>query len=787
MKLSITQNQFFDDAGRPLSSGTVSIYYHDSDTLATVYYLEGDDYVDAPNPLTCSEDGRIPTVFFDATVVDVVVKDALGQVMDTFQTGFYVDDARNATSVEGIAALKAADPSLGFVTVVGYDQYVQAPARTYVWDANCPTTPDNGVVVESTVAGANGAWVLLWDWRELPVSIYGVKPGHEANISAAIGYAQSVGTFGLRTPPVVRFPGGTYGSNTTYTTSKVLSFDTGAKFTNATFSAPAIEVTAQQTSYVADFVLTKKQARVESSWFRTAQAFFKCGAAELHQSPTNYFTSTALDTSFTISGARISGAPVTLTGSGWYMALDGCDIAPRSLSSAWTLKFLNCTFMDRWYTTQPTDTGLVPTHKLQAKISDGCVLDVDNFQWPDLYYKLAIHNSLTTLDMRGKAINEVEAGHFAEIKNATINECHVEDDTIITNCIIGDLDADSGNVSIYDSRVVITDCTPFELNVFRSSVQMNCDIDTFATKVISEDSTWELKEGGATYHRIGVQSIATSNYTYDVMVGFTRCHIDNGTINGNVVSIADCVISGNCNVRAFPKKVGADFLLNVRFDRNTLSGTSSLVISPGPNGTDNTDVYNVGISLLHIEGNIFGTTDTYGLRMPFYANDGLHRFMKGSCTTTTTSTTEYGEWAQPWTYRNNSGNCPSETIPTIPDNDDSTDEEFYTTFTYSIGNNALSRRVFCIPTEENDWGSMSPGGWSLGLRGKRLAPLNNFTLMKDADFEDQSFPAVALFPDIAMGNNARPGDEADDDMFTVRFACIDTIKSLTFRTWPVPV
>lgn len=786
MKLSITQNQFFDDAGRPLSSGTVSIYYHDSDTLATVYYLEGDDYVDAPNPLTCSEDGRIPTVFFDATVVDVVVKDALGQVMDTFQTGFYVDDARNATSVEGIAALKAADPSIGFVTVVGYDQYVQAPARTYVWDANCPTTPDNGVVVESTVASANGAWVLLCDWRELPVSIYGVKPGYEANISAAIGYAQSVGTFGLRTPPVVRFPGGTYNSITTYTTAKVLSFDTGAKFTNATFSAPAIEVTAQQTSYVADFVLTKKQARVESSWFRTAQAFFKCGAAELHQSPTNYFTSTALDTSFTISGARISGAPVTLTGSGWYMALDGCDIAPRSLSSAWTLKFLNCTFMDRWYTTQPTDTGLVPTHKLQAKISDGCVIDVENFQWPDLYYKLAIHNSLTTLDMRGKAINEVEAGHFAEIKNATINECHVNDDTIITNCTIGDLQASSGNVSIYDSRVVITSCFAFELDVFRSSVLLKCDIDTFATKVISEDSTWELKEADFVYHLIGVQNIATADYTNDVMVGFTRCRIDSGAINANVMSIVDCVITGNCKIRAFPKKVGADFLLNVRFDRNTLAEATRLTIGPGPWGSGNDDVYDVGISLLHIEGNVFETLDTYGLKMPFFAQDGRHRFMRGSAVIGGGSM-KYAGWGQPWTYHNNSGNCPSESIPAMPSNNSSTDEVYDTDYTYAISSTPLGRRVFCIPTNSSDDGAEQPGGWEVGFKGRRCAPLNNCTFANVSGSLDVSFPLVAVFPDIAIDNTTRPGDEDADDMFTVRFACQTTYKAYGFRTWPAPV
>ena len=804
MKLSITQNQFFDDAGRPLSSGTVSIYYHASDTLATVYYLEGDDYVEAPNPLTCSEDGRIPTVFFDATVVDVVVKDALGQVMDTFQTGFYVADAANATIVEGIADLKNADPDLGFVTVVGYDANVKAPSRTYVWDENCPTTPDNGVVVESNVAGATGAWVLLWDCRELPVSIYGVAPGHESNISAAIGFQQSVGTFGLRTPSVVLFHGGTYSSNTTFTTMKVLSFDTGVKFTDAKFSAPAIEVTAQQTSYVADFILSKKQARAESAWFRTAQAFFKCGAAELYQSPTNYFESTALDTSFTIQNTRISGSPLYLTGSGWYMALDGCDIADRSLSASWTLKIKNCTFMDRWFTTEPTDVGDAPTHKLQAKTSEGCFIDVDNFNWPDLFYKLAVYNSFTSIDMRGRTLQVVAAGIFSEINNATILECNVNGNTVIRNCSIAELNASSGNVSIqnstvtnfqassgnfniYDSRVVFTTCDADELYVYRSGVQLNCDIDTFSTKVVSEDSTWELQEG-VNYHTIGVSSLTTANYVYDLTVNFARCHIDNGTIIANAMSISDCDISGNCKVRAFPKKSGADFVLSVRFDRNVLSGTSRLTISPSPVNDGNTDVYDVGISMLHIEGNIFGTTDTYGIKMPFFANDGKHRFMKGSALTATTSSgTVIASWSQPWTYRNNSGNCPSETIPVISDNNTSTDNVYDSSITYAVGNSALSRRVFCIPTDASDSGSDTPDGWVIGFKGKRLAPLNNFTLSSDSLFVERSFPEVALFPDIAMGYNVRPGYEASDDIFTVRFACGSSLKTTSFKSWPAPV
>ena len=229
-------------------------------------------------------------------------------------------------------------------------------------------------------------------------------------------------------------------------------------------------------------------------------------------------------------------------------------------------------------------------------------------------------------------------------------------------------------------------------------------------------------------------------------------------------------------------------MLSVRFDRNVLSGTSRLTISPSPVNDGNTDVYDVGIAMLHIEGNIFGTTDTYGVKMPYYANDGRHRFMKGSSITSLTANGAYAAWSQPWTYRNNSGNCPSETIPIILNNNSSTDYVYDSDFTYAVGGSALSRRVFCIPTDASDSGSDTADGWVIGFKGKRIAPFNNYTFMADgAGPEDRSYPQVALFPDIAMGNDSRTGTEATDDMFTVRFACVSSVKGFSFRSWPAPV
>ena len=146
MKISLPINQFFDDTGFPLVAGRVSIFTHDSDTICKVFTLSGDIYSEAVNPIITTEDGRIPTLFFDATVVDVKVEKANGdgsyELLDTFQAGFNVPDATNDTVVNGLDALKGTNPEVGVVSVYGYDKNAVAPMRHYVWDPTCTDAAD---------------------------------------------------------------------------------------------------------------------------------------------------------------------------------------------------------------------------------------------------------------------------------------------------------------------------------------------------------------------------------------------------------------------------------------------------------------------------------------------------------------------------------------------------------------------------------------------------------------------------------------------------------------------
>lgn len=432
VKISLPQNQFFDDAGAPLASGHISVFLHGSDNYAPLFVLDGDIYRQAQNPLTCSEDGRIPTVFFDAALVDVLVQDRYMAEVDTYQAGFEWPSAKNDTVVQGIAALKEIDPSVGVVTVVGYDEYCEAPARTYVWDKDSHDNPDNGIVVAGP-QGSTGNWILLWDCRDLPVTVYGVVPGHEANISAALGYPASVGSFGLRTPSVVRFPAGTYSSNTTFSTAKAVSFDMGAKFTYGKFVCPCVEI-SENNGFVADFTFSGACAEAHSSWFRTVTAFWSCGAKRLVIDNTNYFSDSVLHSSPTIENAVIEGSKRMLVSydSGRFLTIARCAFNAKEIFSP-TSDFIKFSSM-RWDNNIWNDRSA--SHYDFGKVSQGHhiefltlgnnVLELSDFDSAEIYVRMReaqvsnVSTASKVLDMEGRTLGSFSSSVFSELKSCRV-------------------------------------------------------------------------------------------------------------------------------------------------------------------------------------------------------------------------------------------------------------------------------------------------------------------------------------------------------------------------------
>lgn len=217
MYCSLGQNQFFDDAGAPLSAGRVKIYAKGSDTLLPIYEDNGDGFVPAQNPVITANDGRIPTVFWPAALVDVVVEKSNGDgtytELDSYVAGLDLSSVDAVQGVGSITELRSITPSKNMVVQVnGYYTAGDSPTRKYLWVAGAANTDDGGYVIQSNSENG-GRWVMLWDDPEfLPVSLYGVMCGYSgyaknSNIPAleGLGHYVLVGSVRVEVPSVILF------------------------------------------------------------------------------------------------------------------------------------------------------------------------------------------------------------------------------------------------------------------------------------------------------------------------------------------------------------------------------------------------------------------------------------------------------------------------------------------------------------------------------------------------------------------------------------------------------
>lgn len=220
MYCSLGQNQFFDDAGAPLSAGRVKIYAKGSDTLLPIYEDNGGAFVPSQNPVITANDGRIPTVFWPAALVDVVVERSNGDgtytELDSYVAGLDLSSIEAVQGVGSITELRSIMPSENMVVQVnGYYTAGDSPTRKYLWVAGAADTDDGGYVISSYRDYNGGRWVMLWDDQEfLPVSLYGIMCGYSgyaktSNIPGleALGHYVLVGSVRVEVPPVILFDG----------------------------------------------------------------------------------------------------------------------------------------------------------------------------------------------------------------------------------------------------------------------------------------------------------------------------------------------------------------------------------------------------------------------------------------------------------------------------------------------------------------------------------------------------------------------------------------------------
>ena len=662
MKLSLTPIQYFTLDGKPLVSGRLKIHLHGSDTLANTYILSGTDFVPGPNPVILDNAGELQnSIFMDAAIYDVEVEqnvDGNYAKISDFQYGFNPPDVRNDTVVDGIAGLRDANPELGFVDVVGYDSDVHCGQRTFMWDPYCTAAEDGGTVFQSN-GTENGRWILLSDLREMPCSYFGIKAGHEANLSSFLTYLETVGTYGIVMPPVPRFLAGDYVTEGTLSTTKVLSFDRGARLTKAFVLCPAIEVTPAQ-NYVGDFQFTRQQL-AESCWFRRVSRFWACGAFELHQSRTNYFED--VDSGnygslcATLMHQKITGVPLGMTGSG-LLEFNHCNIANYALSTAWHTSFKNCDFTDKFFNDGGWDFGTDTSHRQLVRSTENR-LNVDNFADASAYVLQQAANGATTLDMLGRHIGLVSASMpFRSIRNAIIDELHANSGMALDNvsCPLVYFENKYQTVATKNCTLGIIQADVGTWNDNGSSLTFACNIDTTYTTV-----SWLKSAVDMGLHRIGR---ATDDLVYQKQVVLWGCTVNNGVIASSRPVVLECNIADTM-LYVYPCETLVGNLntwaMSMEIRKNRFNGAAGIAIGANNGLSDHLEtVYECTLSNLAITDNVFNTSVS-GITCPFWAGPGLaYRFMQGLAMydggNPFIRNMEY--FPTVYEYRDNSGNCP---------------------------------------------------------------------------------------------------------------------------------
>lgn len=531
MKIALSPQQYFDLDGKPLVAGRLKIHLHGSDTLADTFILSGNDFVQGPNPVILDNAGeQTNTIFVEAAIYDVEVEKLdNGQYakISDFQFGFNMSSAKNDTVVYGMDGLADANPELGFVTVVGYDEVVYAGPRMYMWDEHCTDNADGGCIVASNVENS-GRWLLLSDLREMPSTYYGVIPGHEANLSAFITYQPVVGTYGIFMPPVPRFVSGVYTTEGNLSCTKTLSFDTGAQFSDASFTCRSVEITTN-TDFVADFIFTSREVVAHSSWFRSIESFLTCGANTLVVDRADNFTNKTLRLPTNVSNATIvfssnTRLPITYVNTG-RLGLSRVNLVGSAMFDATDkIAFSYMEIRDEWWQS-PTSVDWV--NKVSARSTSNNVLLLSNFKYVNAYIDAVKANGETSLDLSGRYVSSFTDTSFTDLRNI----------------FCGHLEIDMSGHDVYMHNVK---CNDVYVLCHYLVCDESCDI-SFASSEPVVNAAW------FTDSNIHGSTTWAENTQYEfkrcaVSVTFRR--VSNNEDNENGLFFEDCQLLENCVIES---------------------------------------------------------------------------------------------------------------------------------------------------------------------------------------------------------------------------------------------
>lgn len=615
MYVSWNPGTIVDEENRPVVAGRVSVFVHDSNVLADIYTMEGEQYVSTQNPQFLDDYGRLQaTLFAELGVYDVKIEKANGddtyEDFDIFEIGIDANlDSIGRTEVPDIEALSNLDPDIvsRVVTVTSY------PTRRYIWDPESTDIPDGGVVIDSDVKG-DGNWILLWDSPYLPSSVYGVKDGDITNLNALLNYASVVGSFGMHTPTAIRLEAGHYDLGGTYLSTKKMAFEPGASFTGTLMVPYDVEVLGKQNGYIGDIYFTNSGCTAHSSWFRTVDGFLLCNASKFIVDSTNFFDNTSVGAERLLSDVTLeytenTRLPITYTGGG-RLILSRVNIIGENifnLDDVLTFRYMD--IMDKWWN---SPAFIDWSNKVNARSVSMNTLHLNNFATTSSYVNAVRADGSTYLDLAGRKVHSLNASGFTDLNNIVADSMLIND--VNSNVQMKNVKTDSlyitcKQLTIRDSVVAFASAPSIDNGFWAyDSTVYSQSPWTSGPQVIADRCTWHVS-----------LNYANDNTSTHPWIAFTDCIFGvNTTFNLKIANFLHCTFLQGNTVKMYPRQEGSTYHLQLNMQNCVYNSTYPVEFTKFDNLDLNGDVYDCIVSWTIVGNTFLGNEE--GLRCRYWQN-----------------------------------------------------------------------------------------------------------------------------------------------------------------------
>ena len=660
----LSQDDLILDNNRQIIPGAkIEVYDPISNNYVDIYTYDGSNekYTIAPNPVYLNGQSRPEHTYFAKQIVLCRLYKYIGNFSDPrvdddtqnwlfireWNGAFTEDTVKNDTIVFGLDGLKSANTELGSVTVVGYYNDHDCEGRTYVWDANCVQTPDNGYIVKSNDKDT-GRWILKFDGEYLPSTYYGVYPGNEANINALLTYVDTVGTASIKTAPGVYFVRGDYkASSVALTTAKKVLIDNDSSFTRASISSSSdIKVIGGDTNHFITDLYGVKVAH--SSWYKSLQGFLDSGAKELIFDESNNFTQASVMTkNTTLSNVHLvnnTNMYADWMGFGNYtLTLDRCTVDDHLFyPSTSRIFFQNMLVTDRYFiapTVQNIDISHINCDDFNFKLC--------NFDNAEIYLKWLYQKGYTDIDMEGRMVSDIDfvpsltGLHNCLFKTLTLNDSSKT--VFLENCQGILRSVNSANLIIYNCRLTLDTNLALAqsglLNIKDSVITGTGDIQAGADFGLMIE------------HSMIEPSITCPNVTntnaqpYDVIVKSSTV----GVIELKKLEMTNSK-AGAIKIYGSADAKAGNTIGNVKLENNVIDDFGFFAVTGFESAVNN---------CTFIQTRIVNNTFNNSFSCPFYITDSEGKKYEFISST----------GAHNWLYRGNNGECPidsTQLVTTLP-------------------------------------------------------------------------------------------------------------------------